>query len=238
LSPKNPLKTRRGCFMELLGCEARDEFKWFNTTDTSAPEQFGTSLEDSGCFTRVCCPTWHPFTMTLQEINSNLEIMTMERPMTCPAGPGKCCCYQEMTFYAKGQKLGKIEEKCYFCVPRMMIVNGAGLPIYKVHSPTCCAGMCVNPCTEGNPCCGAGCCKVPFHIFPADQLDTDNGAPSVGKIVKVPKSLRTEIFTDAEAFDVIFPDGATVEQKAMIAGSSVFINANFFENQDGGNGGV
>ena len=42
----------------------------------------------------------------------------------------------------------------------------------------------------------------------------------------------TEIFTDSEAYDITFPDKSTTEQKALIAGSSIFINANFFE-QDG-----
>ncbi len=46
---------------------------------------------------------------------------------------------------------------------------------------------------------------------------------------KVPKSLAVELFTDANAFNVHFPEGASVEQKAMIAGSAILINANFFE---------
>ena len=90
-------------------------------------------------------------------------------------------------------------------------------------------GLCVNICTEGNPCCGKGCCKVPFHIFPADQENTDNGAPYAGKVVKVPKSFAAEMFTDSEAFDITFPDDATNVQKALIAGSAILINANFFE---------
>ena len=48
---------------------------------------------------------------------------------------------------------------------------------------------------------------------------------------KVPKSLAVELFTDAEAFDVEFPEDATSVQKAMIAGSAVLINANFFESE-------
>jgi len=41
----------------------------------------------------------------------------------------------------------------------------------------------------------------------------------------------TEMFTDAEAYDVTFPEQCTSEQKVLIAGSSVFINANFFESE-------
>ncbi len=67
----------------------------------------------------------------------------------------------------------------------MSISDAQGNPLYKVHSPTCCMGMCVDICAEGNPCFGKGCCKVPFYIYPATQEDTDNGAPYIGKVVKV-----------------------------------------------------
>lgn len=50
----------------------------------------------------------------------------------------------------------------------------------------------------------------------------------------MPKSLGTELFTDADAFDVTFPDGANSTQKALLAGTSVFLNALYFEETDGG----
>jgi len=225
-------QTRKGCFQELLGCEAADEFKWFNTSNQSEGEQFATSLEESDCCMRLCCGGCHKFDMPVKVLGTDEEIMNMQRPMKCNAGPCKCCCYQEMTFTSGGQEFGKIEEGFYCCVPRMKILDGQGKPIYKVHSPTCIGGMCVNCCAEGNPCCGKGCCKVPFHIFPADQEDTDNGAAFAGKIVKVPKSMAVEIFTDSEAFDVHFPPDANATEKALIAGSAIFINAIFFESEN------
>lgn len=92
--------------------------------------------------------------------------------------------------------------------------------------------MCVNCCTEGNPCCGRGCCKVPFWIFDAQESNTNgSNVPKLGKIVKVPKSLMVEIFTDANAFDITFPEQANVEQKALIAGSSILLNSLFFEGE-------
>jgi hypothetical protein len=95
---------------------------------------------------------------------------------------------------------------------------------------TCWGGICADLCTEGNPCTRDGCCKVPFWVFDADQKQT-NGTDvlHLSKIVKLPKSLTTELWTDANAFDVIFPDGATVHQKAMLVGSAIFLNAIFFE---------
>lgn len=113
-------------------------------------------------------------------------------------------------------------------VPRFMIYDGESKPLYKLHSPTCCGGMCVNCCAEGNP-CGKGCCKVSFRVYDADQSDTEGDAPYLGQILKKPKSLRTELFTDADAFIVSFPESATAAQKGIMIGTSIFLNAIFFE---------
>jgi hypothetical protein len=115
-----------------------------------------------------------------------------------------------------------------YSVPRFVIYDGENNPMYKLHNPTCCAGMCVNCCAEGNP-CGKGCCKISFRIFPSDQSDTDGDAPYLGKILKKPKSLGIELFTDADAFEVDFPKEATVAQKGVLIGTSIFLNAIFFE---------
>lgn len=155
-------QTRRGCFQELLGCEARDEFKWFNITD-GANSQFATSLEESNCCARLFCGGCHEFSMVVKEEGTGAEILSVHRPMTCPIGSCKCCCFQEMTMSANGRVLGKIEEQYYYCVPRMMIKDAMGTEIYKVHQPTCLGGCCVNCFTEGNPCCGKGCCKVSMN---------------------------------------------------------------------------
>lgn len=226
-------QTRKGFWVQFCcGCEVQDEFKWFHTTD-GRNEQFATSLEESECLPRICCSQCHEFKMVATEETTGEEVLTMFRPCALGPGPCKCCLYQKMEFSSQGKKLGQIEELCYCCVPRMQISDASGAPVYKVHSPTCCGGVCVNCCAEGNPCCGKGCCKVPFHVFPHDQDVTDGGAPYIGKIVKQPKSLMVELISEAEAFDISFPDNATKEQKAMIAGSAVLINAHFFEGDDG-----
>jgi len=77
---------------------------------------------------------------------------------------------------------------------------------------------------------------VSFRLFPIDQKNTGGDAEYIGVILKKPKSAMVEIFTDAEAFDVTFPDDATNDEKAIMAGTAVFINANFFEGDSGGDG--
>ncbi len=133
-------QTRRGCFQEIvLGCEASDEFKWFHTTD-GRNDQFGTTIEDSNCCLRIFCNGCHKFDMALKEEGSGDELMNIHRPMKCNTGPCKCCCYQTMEFSSNGAPLGDITEQFWCCVPRMMINDGNGNPVYKVHNPTCCGG--------------------------------------------------------------------------------------------------
>jgi Scramblase len=40
----------------------------------------------------------------------------------------------------------------------------------------------------------------------------------------------TEVFTEANAFEITFPKNATADQKGMLTGSALFLNTNFFEN--------
>ena len=82
----------------------------------------------------------------------------------------------------------------------------------------------------GNP-CGKGCCRASFRVYPPTQSNTDGDAPYIGHILKKPKSIAVELFTDANAFDLTFPENASSDEKALLIGSAMFFNANFFERQ-------
>lgn len=122
-------------------------------------------------------------------------------------------------------------------VPRFTVTDHDDQPLYKMHQPTCCGGMCVNCCAEGNPCSSKGCCKESFRFYDANQAETDGDAEYLGSILKKPKSLMTEVFTDADAFEVKFPADATPAQKGIFIGATLFLNALFFEGGDGEGGG-
>jgi len=219
-------QTRRGCIQELLGCEAKTEFKYF-----IGENQIAHSLEDTDCFCRIFCNAIHPFKTVVKELNTDAELVTVDRPLNCPKAACKCCLYQEATFTSGGDEVGMMKEECYYCVPRFTIYDPEQKPMYKLHSPTCCGGMCVNCCAEGNP-CGKGCCKISFRIYDPELSDTDGDAPYLGQILKKPKSAMVEIFTDAETFVVDFPKEATPAQKGVLIGASIFLNALFFEGDD------
>jgi Scramblase len=213
-----------------MGCEARTEFKYF-----VGETQIAHSIEESDCCCRLCCSPLHPFTMEVKELNTDAEMLTVDRPYRCGAVCCKCCCYQQMTVKSGGLLLGTLKEECWYCIPSFIASDSNGNPVYKIHQPTCLGGLCVNCCAEGNPCTRKGCCKVSFRIFPASQQDTLGDAPFAGQILKKPKSAMTEIFTEADAFEVDFPEGSAVAEKGLIIGSSLLLNAVFFEDKNGNN---
>ncbi|GMI21271.1 hypothetical protein TrRE_jg13118 [Triparma retinervis] len=220
------VQTRRGWFQECCGCEARSEFKYYNEDNV----HFATSLDDSSCLCRICCQPSYPFKATVVEEGTTEEIMTVTRPFKCAVSACKCCCYQEVSISTPSSPhLGRVVERCWYCVPRFVVLDGRGREVYKLHQPTCCGGACVDCCKEGNP-CGKGCCKVPFGVYDAGQEDTDGrDAVGAGKILRKPRSLASELFTDADVFDVDMPEGSTSEEKALLVGATLFLNANFFE---------
>jgi hypothetical protein len=41
--------------------------------------------------------------------------------------------------------------------------------------------------------------------------------------------MMVEVFTDSDAFEVTFPEDAATDKKALLVGTSIFLNAIFFE---------
>lgn len=114
-----------------------------------------------------------------------------------------------------------------FSVPSFKVTDGSDQPLYLIHPPLCCGGVCVNCCAEGNP-CGKGCCKQSFRVYNAD-IGNQGGDEFEGVILKKPKSLMTEVFTDANAFEVTFPTTASADQKGILTGAAIFINSIYYE---------
>lgn len=68
-------QTRRGWCQEVMGCEARTEFRYF-----IGENQIAQSLEESDCCLRLCCSPCHAFKMEIKELNTDAEMVSMDRP--------------------------------------------------------------------------------------------------------------------------------------------------------------
>jgi len=226
-------QTRRGCVQEMFGCEARNEFN-ISTLDNKQLF-FMYALEDSSFMCRLCCANLRESRMDIRMGSMTAQgpqVMSYTRPFQClQVGPCKCCCYQQMSFMdGTSQPIGEIKEDFYLCcVPSFTITDPQGAEQYSLQMPTCCAGLCVDIFAEGL--CN---CRIPFYIYPPKNTQRGNELKQGDKMAQITKvwgGATAELFTDADKFELIFPDGASNNQKALLLGSVFFLNMNFFEKQ-------
>ena len=120
-----------------------------------------------------------------------------------------------------------------YSVPQFKVYDHDDQTVYLIHPPTCMGGMCIDFFTEGNP-CTHGCCKIPFRIYPADQAGATNGsdAPYVGIMKKIPKENFCDVYNERSYVEVQMPEGATTNQKGLLLGSFLLVNALYFEGSE------
>lgn len=204
----------------MLGCDAATEFH-VATIENPKQDIFYTK-EESDCFCRAFCQAIHPFKMTMfQGGDGNGPIVAMyDRPLACHVNSMKCCCYQNIdVFDGNGNiKIGEVKETFYWCIPTFHVFNKDN-HTHIIHPPIC-FGCCVNVCAEGQ-----GCCRVPLYIYDTDGY---NGQDNTGKIVRVWGSLGTELI-GIHQFEVIYPNGSSAEQKAVLNGAAFLLNELYFK---------
>merc|ERR1719191_2222350 len=115
-------QTRRGCIQELMGCEAKNEFKIYPSLDAAkakGPEMW-YSLEESSCCIRFCCKNNRPFKQTIwegtKEAHSNV-FLEMERPFAWPLTNCCCCNFPPFMQTMKVGDVGTLEIPCFLCIP-------------------------------------------------------------------------------------------------------------------------
>ena len=223
-------QTRKGWLMELcLGCDANTEFKI--ATLQNQHENILYATEDTSCCIRMLCGSLRPFTITVSEGNQKGgKVHSLhDRPCAWPLACCKCCCFQELIVKAaNGAPIGKIVEDQWVCVPSFKVVDADEALQYNLHQPTCCCGMCVDLCAEG--CCS---CRIPFNIY---EPGKHAAGQEVGQVVKVWSGLATEVFTDADKFELRFPANADAQTKTRLLGATFLINQLFFEGKKGDDG--
>jgi hypothetical protein len=220
-------QTKRGCLQELMGCEAKTEFQ-IATMDQKDFNLFYV-LEQTSCMNRFVCGGNRPWEMIMSTggAGGGPLVAKFVRPFKCPAGTCKICCHQEVQVKdANGSDLGLVKEQCYYFVPMFDIKRPDMSVEYRLGPPTCLGGTCVNVCAEG--CCN---CRIPFYVFPPTG-GSDTGS-KIGSMTKIWGGLGTELFTDADKFEVTFPNDATPDGKLRLLGSLFLLNQIFFEGQKG-----
>jgi len=198
-------QSKRGWLYEHFCFETESVF--FIYTDASKATQVYTITETSNPIARCCCGTFRPFQSVLQTPDKATTYATYTRPLRAQAG--SCCCQQEIqTSDGAGNGIGRSYIPFYLCIPTVNTEDAKGTQEFTAEMV-----------------CGCSRSGIPFEVKKG-ELKTG------GMIKKEWGSLATECCTDADDFSVIFPPGATLNEKFNLIGSTLLMDYNFFESQN------
>ena len=216
----------------MTGCETKNRYHVFCNVGGIEKLLFKCKEESSCCERNCCASDLRPFSMKVKHIKSLLALQEREfnqnifaefnRPFKCTC----CCCNRPvMTGVLKSTnvQVGRVIQPCNCCDPLFNVYDKNNMIKYRVTIDCCSCGFC---CRRG---CGMFM-SVEFKIHAASDKNL-TGKP-VGIIKKKVKGLQ-ELFTDADTYEITFPQDATPEDKFMLIGAVLLIDYRFFE--DNGN---
>lgn len=254
-------QTPRGCCQELLGCEAKSEYKisamdfeymrsggWLKEGATSQPDEM-YALEESSFCMRCCWRDGRAMSIHLSAggEEGGPDIVEYQKPCGCPLSLSiptdngsidcPCCCMlpELNTVTPDGEEINSSHYVCdgYCCVPKFAYME-EDEEIYRVSPATCCGG-----------CCPACRCQrtlsIPFYFHDPESMeritDGQEDEELQPQIRKVWGGLRKECCTTADTFAVFFPRGCDANRKAGLLGLTFLLDFTVFERQGEASGG-
>eukprot|EP00320_Phaeocystis_rex_P014198 CAMPEP_0119058498 /NCGR_PEP_ID=MMETSP1178-20130426/2803_1 /TAXON_ID=33656 /ORGANISM="unid sp, Strain CCMP2000" /LENGTH=190 /DNA_ID=CAMNT_0007039437 /DNA_START=75 /DNA_END=647 /DNA_ORIENTATION=- len=165
-------------------------------------------------------------------------------PICCiiPCGEGDpcmlpvCCCLPTVeTAAPDGSLIGSSSYLCDVClaVPKFMVKDYTGADKFLVRPDTCCFGCCVRP--RCNPCDRRASRTVYIPLFIRDPVSGERLPGAVGgdaHISKVWSGWKKECCSDADNFQVVFPQSSDTIDRANLLGATVLIDFSWFESQN------
>lgn len=145
----------------------------------------------------------------------------LERPFKCT-----CFCFErpEMSARNANTLFGKVVEPFTCFNPEYHVKDSIGNTKWKIHAECCQCGICCRSSL-------GKCSEATFPIYSGDKREF-NPNHSDGHIKKLSSGCQ-EIVSDADSFELIFPQNATPEEKLMLISTVLMIDYRYYE--DNGN---
>jgi len=194
----------------LCGFQKKKIFKFLDSQE----QLMFVGREESECCSRNCWKHMRPFSMEIQDNHGN-TLLNLERPLKCDNCCWPCCPQLLEIMDHNGTMMGTVEQEWAFFNNKFSIKNEAGEVVLRILGQIC-------PCS----CCGS---DVVFKILTPES----EGDQQVGLITKKWAGCGKEMFTEAENFDVEFPNSADVKVKSLVLGATILINFMYFERKGG-----
>jgi len=186
--------------------------------------------EESGCCARICCQGSREFTLGIHlgSETSGKKVLTYDRPWNCTWCP--CCCQQEIiATNSNNEKIGSVRQEwrcfslCFGCGKDYFhVLDKDGQINYVIKRDLCCTS---NMCGSPNCCCQ----EHHFSIMdPKEETELgslDNIWPGCNcRGVCIPQLI--------DNYRLVFPQGATTNQKATLLAGLFLMDYIYFENGD------
>ena len=119
-------------------------------------------------------------------------------------------------------------DGCIF-VPKYDVYDANGNKKYRLRPDTCVCGLCVQCRCDGDK---GKCCRFPFIVRhpqrPYEPLLT-NGNEDRAQVDVLWAGWKHACCTQKNAYHVVFPQNATVDDKLLLTGAAVLLDMTMFE---------
>ena len=215
----------------ITGYETPNRYQVYfrNPGDTNYTMLFNCKEMSECCERNYCSGDSRPFTMNIKHmVNYNPDNDYTSNVFAVMNKPYKCTCFclarPEMFGYyssLEGSSFGQILQPYSYCDPVFHVKNKNGKIIYSITTDCCKCGFC----------CRGGCGMfepISFHIFEGESCDSKQVNLAKGVIIKHSMGVQS-LLSDADNFEVFFPETASAEDKLTLIGATLMIDYMFFE---------
>ena len=212
----------------ITGCETKNRYSVFITDTFGMQHYLFKCKESSSCCSRNCCyANARPFKMRVKHItpaNQNNDdfaetFAEFNRPFKCTC---LCCNRPEMkgTLKNTGEPFGKVIEPFTCCSPVFYVIAQDNSVRYTIYLDCCQCGFYCR-----NNLCGK-LSSVSMKVF--EGKTSNFSGKGIAQIKKTQGGLK-ELVTDADTYDVMFPNDASPEDKLMIIGAVLMVDYRYYE---------
>lgn len=193
----------------------------YKVLDPSGKEMYFVA-EESNCCYRLCCNPSHPMKLHVTDM-AGQKIMTMDRPWAyncCLLECGNMCGLHKMNVFMgdnddEDNRIGSVS---------MPICGGGCAPTLEIKDK----GDNVQAKVVGPYCCISDLCGAKFEV--KGPNDEPFGAVEKLGVDSVAGAVQ-EALTDADNYNISFPQQLPVEFKALMMGSLLLLDYMFFESE-------